>query len=262
MVTGYQRQHRKSIVYIPSETDDTTVTDQYTKIIRKSHQLRGIDEKFSRGCEEATIQGMVLAQPFLDFKDDPVNGTLDLKIWSYNSFLVDPYFREPDMSDANFVWCQQYISKQEAEQLFPDQKNRITPMAGTPQRYGSFYFLPENYNMARNDLMVLSYVWYKWKKRVKKLFNPQNEQVLDFSGSEDEMEEAMEQLPFLEKIEVEIPYWKQAVILNDQLMFQGFNPLGFPSCPFIPIFWNYDPQVPYYDLRVRSLTSLDRDWET
>ena len=47
--------------------------------------------------------------------------------------------------------------------------------------------------------------------------------------------------------------------LNDQLMFQGDNPLGFDNCPFIPVFWNYEPHINYYDLRVRGLVRTMRD---
>jgi len=112
----------------------------------------GIHEQYSKACELAAVSGMVLLQPYLDYMGcDPAQGQLKLKIWEYNAFLVDPYFRSPDMSDAQFVWCQEYISKKEAENRFPDKVENIAPMAGTPQRYGSFYFLPENYNMARND---------------------------------------------------------------------------------------------------------------
>ena len=56
-------------------------------------------------------------------------------------------------------------------------------MAGTPQRYGSFYFFPENYNMARNDLMVLSYVWYKWKRKKEKLYCKERNIFFDFAGN-------------------------------------------------------------------------------
>jgi hypothetical protein len=66
---------------------------------------------------------MVLLQPYLDFMgDDAAQGSLRLKVWEYNSFLADPFFRSPDMSDAQFFWCQEYISKREAEARFPDQK--------------------------------------------------------------------------------------------------------------------------------------------
>lgn len=260
MITGYQRQHRKSINYIPTEGADPNTTDQYTRLITHCSNKSTLHEQFSRGCELATVSGMVLAQPYLDYEgDDQAQGELKLKIWEYNSFLVDPYFRNPDMSDAQFVWCQEYISKKEAENRFPDKMNMIRPMAGTPQRYGSFYFLPENYNMARNDLMVLSYVWYKWKRKKSRLYSRSRNQFFDYAGGEENLEKILYNIPDMEEVKVEVPCWKLATVLNDQLMFQGDNPLGFDNCPFVPIFWNYEPHINYYDLRVRSLVRTMRD---
>ena len=260
MITGYQRQHRKSIVYIPTDGADPHTTDQYTSLIKDVCGKEAIDEQFSKACELSCVSGMVLLQPYLDYTgDDAAQGQMKLKIWEYNSFLIDPYFRMPDASDAQFVWTQEYISKKEAEFRFPDKVQAIAPMAGTPQRYGSFYFLPENYNMARNDLMVLSYVWYKWKRKKKRLYSRSRNQFFDFAGGEENMEMLLLGIPDLEEVTVEVPSWKLAVVLNDQLMFQGDNPLGFDQCPFIPVFWNYEPHINYYDLRVRSLIRTMRD---
>lgn len=260
MITGYQRQHRKSIMYQAIDGADPQTTDQYTKLMTNVCNRGAIHEQFSKACELAAVSGMVLLQPYLDFTgDDHAQGQLKLKIWEYNAFLVDPYFREPNMSDAQFVWCQEYISKKEAEDRFPDKIQNIAPMSGTPQRYGSFYFLPENYNMARNDLMVLSYVWYKWKKQKKRLYSRKRNQFFDFAGGEENLEQILYNIPDLEVVNVEVPCWKLAVVLNEQLMFQGENPLGFDGCPFIPVFWNYDPHINYYDLRVRSLIRTMRD---
>lgn len=260
MITGYQRQHRKAITYVPIEGADPTTTDQYTRLVTHICNTEGIHEQFSKACELAAVSGMVLLQPYLDYTvDDPAQGSLKLKIWEYNAFLADPYFRMPDASDAQFFWTQEYISKKEAESRFPDKANVIAPMAGTPQRYGSFYFLPENYNMARNDLMVLSYVWYKWKRKKKRLYSRSRDQFFDFSGGQENLEFLLYNIRDLEEVTVEVPTWKLAVVLNDQLMFQGDNPLGFDGCPFIPIFWNYEPHINYYDLRVRSLIRTMRD---
>jgi len=219
-----------------------------------------IHEQKSKCKELSAIAGMCLAQPYLDYSDDDAaQGTLKVKIWEYNAFLVDPYFRSPDMSDAQFVWCQEYISKKEAENRFPEKMEAIMPMAGTPQRYGSFYFLPENYNMARNDLMVLSYVWYKWKRKKQRLYSSSRNQFFDFAGGDQNLEAILYNIPDMEVVNVEVPTWKLAVVLNDQLMFQGDNPLGFDGCPFVPYFWNYEPHINYYDLRVRSLVRTMRD---
>ncbi len=260
MITGYQRQHRKSITYQNIDGSDPQTTDQYTKLITSVAMRGAIHEQFSKACELAAVSGMVMLQPYLDFTgDDHAQGELKLKIWEYNAFLVDPYFREPDMSDAQFIWCQEYISKKEAEDRFPDKLEAIAPMAGTPQRYGSFYFLPENYNMARNDLMVLSYVWYKWKKKKKRLYSESRKQFFDFAGGDEQADIIMQQIPDMQVVTVEVPCWKLAVVLNEQLMFQGDNPLGDMGCPMIPVFWNYEPHVNYYDLRVRSLIRTMRD---
>ena len=260
MVTGFQRQHRKSWNFIPTEGADPQTTDQYTRIITECANREGINEQFSKACELSAVSGMVLLQPYLDFTaDDPAQGSLKLKIWEYNAFLVDPYFRNSDMSDAQFVWCQEYISKKEAENRFPDKVQNIAPMSGSPQRYGSFYFLPENYNMARNDLMVLSYVWYKWKRKKKRLYSKTRNQFFDFAGGQENLDQILYNITDMEVVEVEVPTWKLAVVLNDQLMFQGENPLGFDDCPFVPVFWNYEPHINYYDLRVRSLVKTMRD---
>lgn len=260
MITGYERQHRKQWMYQASEGADLQTCDQYTKLIQHVANVGSIHEQKSKAKELAAVSGMVLVQPYLDFTEgDQAQGELKVKIWEYNAFLVDPYFRNPDMSDAQFVWCQEYISKKEAEERFPDKVSAISPMAGTPQRYGSFYFLPENYNMARNDLMVLSYVWYRWKRKKKRLYSKTKNQFFDFAGSEKDLEMLLQNIQDLEEVTVEVPTWKLAVVLNDQLMFQGDNPLGYDRCPFVPYYWNYDPHINYYDLRVRSLVRTMRD---
>lgn len=260
LVTGYQRQHRKSIQYLPTAKTDSFTTDQYTRVIGNTCNQNGIYEQFSRGCEQAAITGLVLLQPYLDYTlGDPAQGDLKVKLWEYNSFLVDPYARELDFSDAQFIWCQEYISKKEAEERFRDKLEKIAPMAGTPQRYGSFYFLPENYNMARNDLLVLSYVWYKWKRKKKQLYSRSRNQFFDFAGGESQLEVILYGIEDFEVVEIEVPTWKLAVVLNDQLMYQGDNPLGFDDCPFVPCLWNYEPHNNYYDLRVRGLVRTMRD---
>lgn len=255
MVTGYQRQHRKSINYIPTEGADTQTTDQYTRLITHLCNSEGINETFSRACELAAISGMVLLQPYLDYMgEDPLQGALRLKIWEYNSYMTDPYFRDfPGMSDCQHVWCQEFISKREALNRFRDHEHIIKPMAGTPQRYGRFYFLPENYNMNRNDLLVISYVWFKSTRKKKKFYSESLKMFFDYSEKHTDVFRIMERSPDMKIVEVDTPTWKLATVLNDQLMSLTFNPLGFDQCPFIPVIWSYDPHLNYPNLRVRSL---------
>ncbi len=255
MITGYQRQNRKSINYFPNEGGDSNTTDQYTRLITDIRHTEGLDEQYSKSCELAAVAGLNLMQPYLDYtEDDPLQGTLKLKIWESNSFLVDPYFRNPNMSDANWIWCQEYITQEVAQTRFPGKVNNISPMSSSPQRYGNFYFLPENYNMNRNDLMVVSYVWYKWKKKRKRLYSKKRNQFFDFAGGDGQLEQILYNIDDMQTVTVESPCWKLCVVLNDQLMYQGENPLWQGSeCPFVPQFWNYDPHINQPELRSRSL---------
>jgi len=259
MITGYQRQHRKSISVVPVEMGSQKTADQFNKLLQFSHTKRQILEKFSDACEQSLVSGLVLLQPYLDFTEDPINGVLDLKVWSYNSFMVDPYFREPDMSDANFVWLQKFLSKKEAIAQFPEHAELIGSMGGYSNRDGQFYFLPENYNIARNDLLVLSYYWYRTNRTRKKLYNKETGEVSDWKDDPAAIKEYLKVFPQLEEIEVEVPTWNVAVILNKSVLYIGENPLGFDSCPFIPVFWCMDDYIAQYNLRVRSLVRSLRD---
>jgi hypothetical protein len=257
MVTGYQRQHRKSINYLPIEGSKQEHADDLTKLITYANNYRGILEKFSTACEQSAIGGTVWIQPYLDFIDDPVNGTLDLKVWSYNSWMSDCYWREPDASDMNVWWGQQYVSKQEAMSKFPKKAELIRNLSGMGNRYGKFYFLPENYNLARHDLLVLSHIWYKSKRRKEVLYNHNDGISYDYAG--EDVGELIRDTGFFELITIDQPTWKLAVVVNEQLMYLGKNPLNFDSTPVIPIYWNRDPHMAQYDLRDRSLARAMRD---
>lgn len=261
LITGYQRQNRKQIVCQNQDNSDPRTTDQYTKLLSEICYQGNIHEQFSKSCELSVIAGMNLVQPYLDFTgEDPLQGTIKAKVWEYNSFLVDPFFREPDMSDAQFVWTQEYLTKQEAIERFPEKQEMIRHMSGARTGQSRFYFLPESYYQTKNDLFVLSYLWYKSTRKRKKLFSQKRMQFFDFGGDQDLLQILLSGIDDLKEVVVDVPTWKVAVILNDQMMYNGNNPLKFDySCPFIPVFWQYEPHLNIPDLRVRSLTRSLRD---
>jgi hypothetical protein len=67
MVTGYQRQHRKSLNYLPLENSKQEYSDDLTKVVTYANNYRGILEKMSVAYEQSAIAGLVLVQPYLDF---------------------------------------------------------------------------------------------------------------------------------------------------------------------------------------------------
>lgn len=261
MVTGYSRQHRKSMLYVPTDGTSSQTTDQYTRLIMNQMHSGRLDEMLDKAKELSAVSGMVMVQPFLDFsKGDLAQGDLSLKIWEYNSFIVDPFYRDSaSMSDAQYIWFQEYISREEAYERFGEKGLQVAPLQGSPQTYGRFYFLPENNSLYRNNLYVTSYIWYKWKSKTKKLYSPTLNQYFEMPRA-NSFDPELFQIPDLEVQEVMEPVWKLAVVLNDQLVWQGENPTGVRGkCPVVPYFWNYNPEINQYDYRVRSLVRCMRD---
>jgi len=261
MVTGYQRQHRKNIQYTPVEGSDQKTADQWSGLIKTVNKQNFIDEKFSDSCEHSLVAGLNMIQPYLDYTHDPINGDMKLKVWPWNSFMVDPYFREPDMSDANFIWFQQFISKEEAAitmSEYEDEIKRMSPYNGTTAR-GRFYFLPENYSVSRNNLLVMSFFWYKSRRKKKMLYNRVSGEITDFLGNKDELREFISRNRGYEVISHETSTWKNIITLNRKVVYEGKNPLNVDSPPSIPVFWNYNPEMPSYRLRDRSLVFSLRD---
>lgn len=261
MVTGYQRQHRKNISYTPVETDQEEYADDLSTLETYSNTLRKRLEKFSVSCEWSAVAGMNLIQPYLDFRgDDPLNGTLDLKIWPYNSFFIDPFFRDTvHFSDCNFIWTQQFITKQMAMSHFPEDRRKIDQMSGMNTTNFSFYFLPENYNSVRNQFLILSHIWYQTTRMKKMLYNRNDGLIYDFYDDEKYIQEAADGAGIFDVVKYEVPTWNVAIVLNNETMYNGRNPLKFDRCPFALNYWNYDPHITQPDLRNRSLARPMRD---
>lgn len=260
MITGYQRQHRKTGTFQATENSDSRTTDQYTKLIINVSQEQQMYETFSRSCELAAIAGKNLIQPYLDFSsDDPLQGELKLKVWEYNSFLIDPWYRNSDLSDCRYIWCQEYIDKDEAIERFPKKKDQIKTMTGSRTSQTNFYFLPESYSADNRNMLIMSYIWYRGRKKRKRLYSPKLEQFFDFAGGDAQLAMINSAMDF-DVVNVDMPCWYLCAVLNDKLMFHGSNPLYEGSrAPMVSLDWNYSPEINQWNLRNRSLVRVMRD---
>jgi hypothetical protein len=90
------------------------------------------------------------------------------------------------------------------------------------------------------------------------LYNPQDGLSYDFYDDPKYIKQAAE-MAGMQVFEFEVPTWNVAVVLNNRIMYNDHNPLKFDRCPFVPIFWNYDPHLTNPNLRVRSLVRSMRD---
>jgi len=143
MITGYQRQHRKSTVVTPIENSDQQTSDQFSKILMWMDQKHHVLETISEAFEGAVTTGMNLLSVWMDYRHDPVNGDIAVDSLAYNAYLIDPYFKKMDLTDCNSIWTRKYLSRTQAQALLPGRQDEIKNLSGWGNRDGKFQFMPK-----------------------------------------------------------------------------------------------------------------------
>ena len=260
MISGYQRRNRKSTIVIPVENGDTKTADQYTKVMSWINQQGHVLETISDAFHGSIVTGMNLLQVWLDYRNDPVSGNIKIDNCSYNSFLIDPFFKKSDLSDCNAIWKRSYVTKQEAYSLLPDKKGEIDEISGIDACDGRFQFLPESNATDKKNLLIYDEFYYRDYRTQTMLIDAQTGETMEWKYNNDQgLEEFLKLYPQVTLYKQEIPTVKVAILLQGTLIYDGENPLNIDSYPFVPILSYYNPQIPYFPLRIQGVVRGLRD---
>lgn len=261
MISGRQRQTRKTLVTTPVENADMETADQYTKVLMWINNQDGIDITFSDSCEGSLISGLNLLQIYLDFRSDPVSGNIKVDNLKYNSFMIDPYFRKRDLSDCNYIWTRKFMTRGEIISLLPERRQEIEELSGKDNKDGKFQFLPENMNYNTNNLFAYDEFYYKDFRKQKLLIDTETGETQEwrFTNKEDNLKSFLRAFPQITLFEQEIPTVKLAIVVNNKVMYNSGNPLGIDEYPFVPVFAYYTPELTYYSLRIQGVVRGLRD---
>jgi hypothetical protein len=264
MITGYQRRNRKSTIVSPVENADAETADQFSKVLMWIANQEGVLETISESFEGALTTGMNLLQVWMDYRQDPVSGNIRVDNCSYNSFLIDPYFRKPDLSDCNAIWKRSFLTKRECISLLPDKYEEILGLIGNDSGTGrdaKFQFMPESYNYGMKNLLTYDEYYYRDYRTQKMLVDTQSGETMEWrhENRSDELREFLRVYPQVTVIEQEIPTVRLAIVVQGKVMYDGPNPMGIDSYPFVPVFAYYYPQMPYFPHRIQGVVRGLRD---
>lgn len=268
MISGYQRRNRKSTIVIPVENGDAETADQFTKILMWIAQQEGVLETISDSFHGSLVTGMNLLHVWMDYRQDPVSGNIRVDNCSYNSFLIDPYFRKPDLSDCNAIWKRSFLTKRECISLLPDKEEEIMGLIGLDSgtgRDGKFQFMPESYNYGMKNLLTYDEFYYRDYRTQKMLVDTQTGETMEWNPhmpaaqADESLKRFLQQEPRVTVIEQDIPTVRLAIVVQGKVMYDGANPLGIDSYPFVPVFAYYNPQMPYFPWRIQGVVRGLRD---
>lgn len=259
MITGYQRQHRHSTVVIPVENSDEVTSDQLSKTLIWANRNSDAYETISQAFDGAVTTGMNLLAVWMDYREDPINGDIRVDNVSYNSYLIDPFFRKHDLSDCRYLWSRKWMDKKTVKSILPEKAQEIDGMQARGWRDGKFQFQPEAYNYAMEDLLTYDEYWYMDYRKRKLLVDIETGMTLEWKGDDDNLKKYLSYYPQITVVEQEIPSVKLAISVQGKTMYHGPNPMGIDRYPFVPVIGYYDPQIPYFPWRIQGVVRGLRD---
>lgn len=264
MISGHQRRNRKSTIISPVDNGDELTADQFTKIMMWANQQEGILETISDAFQGALVTGMNLLQVWVDYRSDPVSGNIKVDNCSYNSFLIDPFFRKQDLSDCNGLWKRSFLTRRECVALLPDHKSEIEELQGSGLHDNKFQYMPENFNQKGGqrgqNLLTYDEFYYRDYRTQRILIDAETGETQEWNSKDDEaLGQFLSLYPQITVHEQEIPTVRVAILVQGKVFYDGLNPIGIDRYPFIPVLGYYSPEIPYFPWRVQGVVRGLRD---
>jgi len=260
MIDGYQRRNRKSTVVTPVENGDEETANQFTKVMMWAQAHDNVLDTVSDAFHGALVTGMNLLHVWLDYRKDPVSGHIRVDNCSYNSFLIDPFFKRVDLSDCNGIWKRSYVTHREAISLLPGDEEEILGLSGTESNADNkFQFMPESFNYGMKGLLTYDEFYYRDFRTQKLIVDSQTGESMEWAGTDEQLEQFLATYPQVTTINQEIQTVRLAILLQGKVMYDGPNPLGIDTYPFVPVFAYYEPEIPYFPWRIQGVVRGLRD---
>ena len=260
MVSGYQRRNRKSTIVVPVENGDMETADQFSKILMWNDQQEGVLETISDSFQGSLITGMNLLHVFMDYRNDPVSGDIKVDNCEYNSFVIDPFFRKKDLSDCTGIMRRSYLTKSTIYSLLPDFVDEFKNMTSAGRHDEKFQFMPEAFAYDNKNLLTYDEFYYRVSRKQELLVDTQTGETKEWTGKDPEaLKLFLKTYPSVILSTSEIPTVRLTIVVQGRVVFDGPNPMGVDQYPFVPVVAYYNPQVPYYPLRVQGIVRGLRD---
>lgn len=261
LVTGYQRQHKKSVSCSSISKIAENAAQQLSKSMIWSFNQANGHEVISKAFDSACITGLGFVDIDISYESDPLNGDIVLTNVPYNYYWVDPFYKNFDMSDAESIWRRQALPKSQVKRMFNYQRDKdIDMLQKSFMKDGKFIFIPENYYMRDIGLYLVDEFYYRSKRKAKFIVDITTGQTKEWTGDNDQaLNDLLALYPTLDVIENEIPTVTYNIVVNGEVMYSGPHPSGLDSYPMTPFYGYYNPELTNFSLRHQGLVRSMRD---
>ncbi len=125
VLTGYQRQNRYDITYLPVEGGDAVAADMMSFVAKNILEQNNFDHEESEAFEDQVIGGRGILTAYIDFTRT-VRGEIRAESFPWDGVYYGPH-RRKDMEDCEYQVKAFWYSLQKLRELYPDHEEEFTP---------------------------------------------------------------------------------------------------------------------------------------
>lgn len=259
MISGYQRRNRKSTIVVPIENSDQQTADDFSGIVQWANQYADVYSVLSDAFDGAITSGFNLISVWMDYNSDPISGDIRVTNLYHNGCLIDPTFKKRDLTDANYIWTRRWMSKKQVQALLPGRSEEIEQMRSEAKRDDKFMYLPENYQFALKGYLAYDEYWYLDSREATMLIDLESGDTLEWPGDEESLAIYRRDYPNVQIKKMTKQTTKLAIAVNNKVMYNGPNPYQIDAYPFVGVFGYFEPEIPYFSLKMQGIVRGLRD---
>lgn len=251
-VLGRQRQHRKATSIVPVHGSSVHTASQATKCLQSAYNLDKTYHKISDAFQESWITGLGLMHSWLDYRYDPICGDLRTEIFSADMMMMDPFWREMDLSDCGFIRTRKYYGKNMVKEMLPGREKEIEMLNDQAYFDTKFTFMPQQYNVRRKGVLAYDEFWYQAKRKATFIVDSQTYESAEIDADDENIDRMRTMYPHVVIVKQDVPTVHLAIIVNNTCFYDGPNPLGVDQYPFTPFVCYHDKANNNYAYRYQG----------
>jgi hypothetical protein len=266
LYSGYERENRTSTVVSPIEGADEETAEQLTDVMLYIYDKANAHYTCSEAFDHSLKTGLSIIGIYMDYSRDKVNGDIKFYWKPFNALMMDPYFTKRDLSDCDQAATRDLLSKSQVKALLPFIDPSVIENIPTGIRDNKYQYLGiyRQYNSAyiAKNLLTYDQYWRRYNKEQKYLIDTKTGISQEYNGSREEEKQLkliLEQAPHLQLINSYKSTVELNIIVGGELLYQGPDPTGLDTFPFVPVICYFEPLIDTYELKIQGIVRSIRD---
>lgn len=261
LVQGYQRKNRLASVVRPIEDSSEETAEMLSDTMQFVMQSADGYEAISDAFKGALTTGLSFLSPWVDYRNDPINGDIKFHRDDWNAVIMDPFFTKKDLSDCSFIARRKFLSRTEVASLLPDKVDVINALPWG-SRDDKFTYMPYARQWGMQKLLNYTEYWRtKWETK-EVLVDMVTGETKEWDGDRKRLHLFRQAFPQIEVIRKPIKTVELGIIVEGELLYYGKDPFGLNDYPFVPFMAIWEPSYDLWTWKCQSLVRIVRDPQT